>query len=193
MLQAIVLFSFPVLGQETWQLVKSDSSVAVYTKQEPGSAYKSFKAVGIVPSTPEQVLKVLDDISRYKQWFAFLESIRILKIKPNGKYVYMETNLPWPFRNEDMVYEITTSKNNNGETKLVFNGRSNFIPTIDGIQRMRDAKGYILLQAEKEHTIVTYAMHTEFGGDIPPWLVNTYIHLLPFQTLRNLIGVVQKM
>ena len=192
-LQVMVLLSAPVLGQGTWQLVKTGPSVTVYTKQKPESEYRSFKAVGIVLSTPEKVLEVLDDVYHYKQWFAFSKSIRLLKRKPNEKYVYMETSLPWPFRNQDMIYKITVRKNNPGEIKLILNGRSNFIPAIDGIQRMYDAKGYILLQPKQDYTIVTYVMHTEFGGDIPPWLANTYIHLLPFQTLNNLKGIVEKM
>lgn len=191
-LQLIVLLSFPVVGEEAWQLVKSDSNVTVYTKQGLGRAYKSFKAVGIVQSTPQKLLKVLDDVDGYNQWFAFSESVRLLKIIQNEKYVYMETSFPWPFSNGDMIYKISLTKNNNGETTLVLNGVPDFIPAIDGIKRMPDAKGYILLQPEKEHTIVTYVMHTELGGDIPPWLANKYIHLLPFQTLNNLIRLLQK-
>ena len=61
----------------------------------------------------------------------------------------------------------------------------------DGLQRMSESNGWVLLQDEKTHTVVTYVMHTELGGDIPPWLANTYIHLLPFQTLNNLIKVVE--
>jgi len=186
-LKALVLLSAPALGQETWQLVKRDSNVAVYTRREPGSEYKTFKAVGLVRSTPGKVLDVLDDVAHYKHWFAFSKSIRLLKRTQNEKYVYMETSFPWPFRNEDMIYKLSVTKNSNGETKLVLNGLADFIPSIDGIQRMRGAKGYILLQKEKEQTKITYVMHAEFGGDIPPWLANTYIHLLPLQTLSNLI------
>jgi len=186
-LQALVLLCAPVLGQETWQQVKRESSVAVYTRQEPGSEYKTFKAVGLVQSTPEEILEILDDVAHYKHWFAFSKSIRLLKRTRYEKYVYMETSFPWPFRNEDMIYRMSVTENNNGEIKLVLNGLADFIPRIDGIQRMRGAKGYILLQEEKDQTIITYVMHAEFGGDIPPWLANSYIHLLPLQTLSNLI------
>jgi len=190
-IQLVVLLSAPVSGQEAWQLVKSESSVSVYTRQESGSEYKSIKAVGLVRATPEEILMVLDDVDQYEHWFAFSKSIRLLKRKPNQKYVYIETSFPWPFRNEDMIYKISTTKNSNDEIKLVLNGRSDFIPPIDGIQRMRDAKGYILLQKDKEHTLITYVLHAEPGGGISPWLANTYIHLLPFQTLRNLIKLVK--
>ena len=44
---------------------------------------------------------------------------------------------------------------------------------------MRDAKGYILLQPAKDRNIVTYVMHTELSGDIPAWVANKYIHLIP--------------
>ncbi len=190
-LQIAVLLSPPVLGQEIWQLVKSGPKVSVYTRQEAGSEYKSFKAVGLVRSIPEEVLKVLDDIDHYRHWFAFSKSVRLLKRRQNEQYVYMETSFPWPFRNEDMIYKISTTKSNNGETRLVLDGCSNFIPPIDGIQRMGNARGYILLQADKEFTLITYVMHAESGGNIPPWLANAYIHLLPFQTLKNLIEVVE--
>ncbi len=61
------------MAQEGWELVKSNTRVAVYTKHKQGNHYKSFKAIGIVQSTPEQLLKILDNVSGYKQWFAYLK------------------------------------------------------------------------------------------------------------------------
>jgi len=166
MLLVITLLSLPVMGQEAWLQVKSDPKVTVYTKQLPGKPYKSFKAVGVVQSTPEKLLEILDDVSSYNQWFAYSKSVRLLKREQNKKYVYMETNFPWPFSNEDMVYILSVNKNKNGEIRLLLDGNPEFLPAVDGVKRMLDANGYILLQPENEHTIVTYVMHTELSGGI---------------------------
>lgn len=191
LLMAITLLSLPGMAQEGWELVKYNSTVTVYTKQLPGARYKSFKAVGVVQSTPERVLRLLDDVNNYHQWFAYLNYAQVLKREGNEKTVHMETSFPWPFSNEDMIYNLSVDKSGHGEIKLILAGRPGFIPALDGIKRMRNAKGYILLQPEKGHTIVTYVMHTELSGDIPPWVANKYIHLMPFETLNNLIGIAE--
>jgi hypothetical protein len=147
-----------------------------------------FKAVGIVQSTPLKLLEVLDDVTSYGEWFAYLRTVRLLKKEGNEKFVYMETNFPWPFKNEDITYMLSVSKKEKGGIKLTLDGKPDYIPAVHGFKRMRDAKGYILLQPEDDHTIVTYVMHTELSGDIPPWVANKYIHLMPFETLNNLIN-----
>ncbi len=188
----ITLLSFPVLSEEVWEQVESDSNITVYTKLMPGNPYKSFKAVAIVQSTPDKLFEILDDVSSYNQWFAYSHSVRLLGRNQNKKYVYMETSFPWPFSNEDMIYTLSINKNRDGEVKLILEGKPDYIPTVNGVKRMRDATGYFLLKPEEEHTIVTYVMHTNLSGDIPPWLANKYIHSLPFKTLNNLISIVQK-
>jgi hypothetical protein len=183
----VMLLSFPVMALEAWEQVKHNSAVTVFTKQVDGNPYKSFKAVGIVQSTPLKLLEVLDDVTSYGEWFAYLRTVRLLKKEGNEKFVYMETNFPWPFKNEDITYMLSVSKNEKGGIKLTLDGKPDYIPAVHGVKRMRDAKGYILLQPEDDHTIVTYVMHTELSGDIPPWVANKYIHLMPFETLNNLI------
>jgi hypothetical protein len=179
----------PVNAQETWVPVKSNARVTVFTKTLPEQPYKSFKAVGHVNASLAAVLAVLGDVSQYNQWFAYSQSVRLLDATLNEKHVYMETNFPWPFRNEDMVYKISVSKKAEGEVLLTLTGLPEFIPPLNGINRMTSASGYIHLQKESEFTRITYEMHMELSGGIPPWLANKNIHLMPFQTLENLMNV----
>ena len=82
-LVAIALASLPVVGLDAWEQVKADNSLTVYTQQVSGSVYKSFKAVGLVPSEPEKLLDILKDVSRYQQWFAYSNSVRLLQGSQN--------------------------------------------------------------------------------------------------------------
>jgi hypothetical protein len=188
----ILNLSFSTAGEQVWEIAKSSSKITVFTTQLPNSLYKSFKAVGIVQSTPEPLFELLDDVSRYELWFAYSKSVQLLKSEQNTKYVYMEINFPWPFRNEDMVYQITVRRNSKGEIRLILDGKPEFIPPVNGVNRMRNASGYILLQPKNEHTTITYVMNMTLSGDIPPWLANKNIHQLPFETLDNLMKIVEK-
>jgi hypothetical protein len=192
LLMGVVLLSLPVMAAGAWEKVKQNPVVTVYTKEVAGHPYRSFKAVGIVQTTPQKLLEVFDDVSSYSEWFAYANSVRLLKSEENRKYVYMETELPWPFSNEDMTYLIYAVESGGDAIKLILDGVPDYVPTVAGIMRMRDANGYILLQPVEDYTIVTYVMHTELGGDIPPWLANKYIHLMPFQTINNLINLAER-
>jgi hypothetical protein len=180
------------MALETWEQVKHNSAVTVYTKDTPGHPYKSFKAVGIVQTTPQVLLEILEDVSSYPRWFAYSNSVRLLKSEANKKYVYMETDFPWPFKNEDMTYLLSVTEYGDGGKKLVLDGMPDYIPTVDGIMRMRAANGYILLQPAEGGTVVTYVMHTDLSGDIPSWLANKYVHLMPFQTISNLKNIAER-
>jgi len=192
LLSGILLLGFPAMAQETWERVKQTSAVTVYTKNVPGSAYKAFKAVGIVHATPHRLLQILQDVSSYPQWFAYSHTVRLLHSTLNAMYVYMETDFPWPFRNKDMIYSLSVAENGGSEVTLVLDGKPDYIPAIEGIHRMHDANGYIVLQPVEDDTIVTYVMNIEPGGDIPPWLANQYIHLMPLQTISNLIRIAER-
>lgn len=188
----VLLVSSPMAAQECWELVKQSSTVSVYTSDVPGSLYQSFKAVGIAHTTPQRLLAILDDVSSYPEWFAYSNTVRPLERAGNKKYVYMETDFPWPFRNQDMTYLLSTAENGDGGVKLILKGMPEHVPAMDGIQRMHAASGYILLQPVGGHTIVTYLMHIELGSDIPPWLANRHIHRMPFKTIRSFIEIAER-
>ena len=192
LLALLIVLSTPVMSQTNWQLVKQRNNISVYTRLETGSLYKSFKAVSFVSSSPREIFEVLGDVNGYKKWFAFAKAVRLLEHSENTKYVYMETGFPWPFSNEDMVYKISSTSNKDGTIKLILDGEPDFIPSHDGVVRMLDAKGYISLYPEKDQTKITYFMHAELGGNIPPMLANSFIHELPLSTLENLIKMVRK-
>lgn len=110
----LVLLCAVAAGEPEWQLVKSENKVLVYTRLEAGNTYKSVKAVGLANATSQQVLNLLNDTSTYQNWFAFAKNIKLLNATENTKHVYVETNLPWPLRNLDMIYEIIYTERNDG-------------------------------------------------------------------------------
>lgn len=189
----IAVFSSAIAtGEPEWQHIKDKNSVAVYTKLEPENSYKTSKAIGFANTTPQQVFGVLNDVNSYSNWFAFAKTVKLLKKTKNTMYVYVETGFPWPFRNQDMVYEISYADYDDGSAKYTLLGKPDYLPVNDGIKRMHSAKGYFFIQPNKDHTQITYVMHAKLGGQMPPSLANRHMHELPLQTLNQLIELAER-
>lgn len=174
------------LSQDAWELEKDSDGVKIYTRLEKDSPYKSFKAVTVTNASSKVVIEILKDINGYASWFAFTEKVKLLESNLNEKYVYMETQFPWPFSNEDMIYKMTFATEENAITKVTLIGLPSYIPPIEGVTRMKGANGYISLKPIGDKTEIIYYMHSDIGGDIPVWMANKYIHNLPYQTLSKL-------
>lgn len=173
-------------SQELWALEKDSEDIKVYTMLETGSPYKSFKATAVINAPSEAITAILKDVQGYAGWFAFTERAKLLENGLHEKYVYMETQFPWPFKNEDMIYKMTFSTEGDAVTKVTLSGIPDYYPPAEGVTRMKNANGYILLKPIGNKTEITYYMHTDPGGDIPVWMANTYMFNLPYQTLTNL-------
>lgn len=78
-------------GQEKWKLAKNEQGIKVYVGEIPNSDYFAFKAVMSVKSTENQVLKILKDVNKYIEWFAFTESVKLIKQSENEQFFEMET------------------------------------------------------------------------------------------------------
>jgi hypothetical protein len=169
-----------------WELEKSQDGVDVYTALRTGERFKSFKAKTTVHASSEEVVKVLEDVKKYVDWFAYTKRARLIEANPQEKFVYMETRFPWPFTNEDMIYKMTVTTDTGATVRVGLQGVPNYLPAVDGVSRMKKADGYLLLKPVANQTEITYVMHSELGGDIPAWMANQYIFELPLQTLSNL-------
>jgi hypothetical protein len=186
LLSLLALLQPMALSQGLWELEKDSDGVKVYTKLEADSPYKSFKAVTVTNTSSKVVIDLLNDVNGYANWFAFTEKVKLLESNSREKYIYMETQFPWPFNNEDMIYKMTFATEENALYKVTLSGLPNYSPLVAGVTRMKGAHGYISLKPMGDKTEITYYMHSHLGGDIPAWMANRYIHNLPYQTLSKL-------
>ncbi|MEM8500464.1 MAG: START domain-containing protein [Pseudomonadota bacterium] len=196
-MQAYILMLVAVLSAVTasepaWQLVKGDNKVSVYTRLEPESTYKSFKAVGEANVPSKRVLSVLNDVRSYQSWFAYAKTVELLEQSENSTHIYMETDFPWPFRNQDMVYEMSFTEFDDGSVEYTLLGKPEYIPVSKGINRMRSAEGTIRIEPQEDRTRISYSMRSDLSDEIPPRVANKYIHELPFRTLENLIRLLER-
>lgn len=187
----IITFTSTANSQDKWELVTRRDGIEVYTMSVDDSAYRSFKALTILNTSSEGIIKILKHFDGYANWFAYTKVAFPLESNGNIDFLYMETQMPWPFYNEDMVYKIDFIENQNSSIKVNLEGVPNYIPAKPGIKRMKSANGYILLNPTGAKTEIIYFMHSVPGGNMPVWLANNNIDELPYRTLHNLRGLLE--
>lgn len=179
-------------AQSQWMMDKHKDGIEIYTRYEPGSGFKSFKAIAIVAANTDEIVGVLQDADSYIDWYGFTRTSKLLEQRENEQYNYVETIFPWPYQNRDMVYKMTIETINEDTTKISLTGLPDFIPENEGIERMQKAEGYILLIPRNQQTKIIYVFHSEPGDNIPTWLANNSIAELPFKTLSGLKSILKK-
>jgi hypothetical protein len=180
-------------AQENWNLVKEEAGIKVYTKAESGSRYKAFKAEMQVSCNIEDILNVLKNTDTINKWVVNCKEVKLLGTGNHEQYYYIETSLPLPFENRDMVYHFQYIEISSGQERVNVTGIPEYIQPRKGIVRMVKANGYWLLTSvDADKTSVIYQMHVEPGGLIPAWLANPFIKNVPYSTFKELREIVQK-
>jgi carbon monoxide dehydrogenase subunit G len=189
----LLAFTINIYPQENWDLAKEENGIKVYTKTESGSAYKSFKAEMQVNCNIDEVVKTLKNANDFKQCITNSKEVKLLTMEGNDQYYYIETAVPWPFVNRDMIYHLHYLESNNKQIKVIVTGMPLYIQPKVGIIRIEKANGYWLLDSiGPDRTSVTYQMHVEAGGSVPAWLANLSIVNIPFSTFLALRNIVEK-
>lgn len=189
----VLLLTASASAQENWKLVKDEAGIKVYTKTESGSKYKAFKADMQVSCKIENIVEVLKNTNSINNWIVNCKGVKLLKTEDNDQYYYIETSLPLPFENRDMIYHFQYMEINSEQVRVIVTGIPEYIQPREGIVRMVKTNGYWLLTSiDTNMTAVTYQMHVEPGGLIPAWLANPFIKNVPFSTFKELRNIVQK-
>jgi hypothetical protein len=190
----VLLLTISASAQENWKLVKEEAGIKVYTKTESGSKFKAFKAEMQVNCKIEDIVEVLKSTDKINNWVVNCKGVKLLKTEDNDQYYYIETSLPLPFENRDMVYHFQYIEINSRQVRVIITGIPEYIQPREGIVRMVKTNGYWLLTSiDTNTTDVTYQMHVEPGGLIPAWLANPFIKNVPFSTFKELRNIVQKL
>lgn len=185
-----IFLAFLLIGGEAfaqkgvWKLAKSGEGVEVYTRSSEGKKTKSFKAQTIVDYSLDDVAKLLDDVSRYKEWQDNCEVSEVVKrIDENEQYGRYTSPTPWPFTDRDVVMRMRKEKQSDGSIKYVLQSAPDAYPRDDDFMRIEDAGGFWLVKpVGPAQTEVVYEFYADPGGNVPNWLVNIFIVQGPYNS-----------
>ena len=177
---------------DEWKVQKDDDGIIVYSRKDKISGNIEFKATSIYRTNVDTLLKVFQDIEGYTRWMADVRVSKVLKkVDSTEHYLYMETEVPWPLKNRDIIFYQNIIRTDSS-IKITLEGKSNYIAYKEGIVRIEYAKGYWeFIPLANNEVRVIYQLGADPGLNIPDWILNLFIVDGPFETLSNLKGLVE--
>ncbi len=190
---------FPIMAiaqENNWTLKKNKSGIQVFIRNIPGSRFKEFKAIIEVEATMTSVLRLMEDIPSYPQWFPKLKESRLLKkINSTEMILYHWMKLPIPADDRDSVFKVTATRD--ARTKAVtlrLTSMWDYLPERKGITRVKQITGnWAFVPDRTRGTVtITYQMHSNPGGNLTPWMANAAVVKRPFTVLNNMREMLKK-
>jgi ribosome-associated toxin RatA of RatAB toxin-antitoxin module len=176
-----------------WELAKDADGIRVYTRTIPGSGFKEYKAQVTIRSSLSSLVALVDDIGACPKWIDTCAKGKLLKrINPRESYTYTINHAPWPVSDRDaVVHNIIRQEPGSRIVTIQIKGISDYVPEKPDLVRVKRLKGFWRFTPFEDGSVrVTYQVHSEPGGNLPSWLINSVVVTQPFRTLQNMRKVV---
>lgn len=173
----------------SWQLVRDESGVQVYTRKVAGTEIVKARAVTIIRQPMENINHVLEDINNRYLWVPYLKQSRVIS-KGSGttRIEYSHFEAPWPASDRDFVY--FHNKVHHDDDLIVYKARSTVVDTMpeqsDMVRGEIFYSHYRLESMTENLTQVELVYHADPQGWLPDWIINIIQRALPYRMLLNL-------
>jgi hypothetical protein len=185
-----ICFSAFFLTAAEWEVIAEEDGIRVMQKEVEGRSLPVFKGEGNVNENLYEILGVLRDINKGKEWMHSCKESKLIKAIGDRKFiVYNVTNAPWPVSDRDVLVESEATYDKASRTVTIFmkSIESPDVPEVDGLVRMPRLIGKFTLKSVNDKvTYVTYEIDADPGGMLPHWLVRMASKDIPYITLTNL-------
>lgn len=173
--------------KDEWKKSLDKDGITVFTRSLKSSKFKEFKAQAQIQGSVEQFKEIILDVSSYHEWMPDCKSAEVLSIPaPNDITYHMKLKVPFPFEDRDIIQQlILHEKKNDLEIEIV--SRPDKVKVEKKYVRMTDAQGkWIVKNITGNKISIIFQYYADPGGDIPAWLVNTFIVKNPHITITRI-------
>ena len=187
-LGTIMLCIAPLHAQESWDLVKENEGVKVYTRTNEVMSFKEFRATMTVKAKVEDFVSVLYDVDGLTSWGYNISEAKLLE-RPNDtiQIYYAVAKAPWPYKDRDGIYKNTFDWDKNSGSLTV---------DIELLEDERELSksfvrmdGYGFWKVEKisaNELKIDFQMQVDPGGSIKAWMANMFVTDSPFKTMTGI-------
>jgi hypothetical protein len=176
-----------------WTLIDEDEGIRAFKQEIPDSRTVAFRGEATLPMSPMRILSIMSNIDRYTEWNRNIKKVVLLERKSISERIqYMETFVPFPYQNREVVVRITTRWNPDEKAIEVTSHSVDDprAPTDTGCVRAKVIFTRYFLRPSPDwmSTQMTIEIHADPMGNIPGWLVNIFQkgwHRKTFQALTQ--------
>lgn len=182
------VLSGPLVAQ-SWDLVKEQDGINIYTRQEAGKSLKTYRATTVIRAPAEKVFTLIEDVNHTEWWDPNLSQIKVLAYEKNklARY-YLVYDSPWPVENRDLCVDVTVSID---PVRSIYTVSAvpltGVIPEREDRVRIRDYRQtWTVSSAGVNVANVVLEGYMDPAGNIPDWISNMLVIGSPINTIGGL-------
>jgi hypothetical protein len=185
----LLLSSFHASAPETaWKLVKEVDGISIYERKPPGSSISALQIKSTIKGhSLASFVALFQDLDSYDRWVYSCEKAVLLEKNLETEMLYyIRSDFPWPFDDRDFVI-----KNMVWQDKKTFafhsksSAHNNHLPAKpDAVRITNFSAEWIITPLENGTYQLLYTFHSDPGGHLPSWLVNSFIDFGPLKTVK---------
>jgi hypothetical protein len=185
----LMFFSAAAPAGEDWQVASHHDGITVYTRHEAGHDLKDFRGVVRVKASMRDVVATLVDVDAMPAWFFDMRSARVLETGgPQDSFIYVVMKGFWPVQDRDAVVQVGWTQDPH-TLVLSLKGTAapeHYPPMRERVRIPRMSSGWTVTPLASGETEVRLDVNADPGGNVPVWLANLVVVLMPEKTLENL-------
>lgn len=186
------LFLF-LLDDSEWKLSLEKDEISIYTRNIESSNFKEFLAEATMRGSIEEFREIIMGINNYPEWMPDCKSAEIIDHpNPNDLTYHMKLKVPFPFSNRDIVQQLVLSEHDDMLEIEIINRPLKVKETKKYVRLQRAYGKWSIKQASDENISIRFQYFADPGGDIPAWLVNSFVVKNPHITLLNMKEMMAK-
>jgi len=190
----MMFMSFSAQSGNTWELIKEDQGIRVYSKSGISQGYIEIKAISHINSALEPFVALMNDVENFKNWMHATREAKVIKRQGPFHYTYyMLSDLPWPARDRDVILNLRIHKDR--ATRAVYTQSSNvrgMINEKDGIHRIESVNtSWRFIPEENGRIRIVFQTRVKPNVQLPDWLAERVYHIGPYNTILNMKKMVQ--
>ena len=179
--------------QTKWELKKDADGIQVYTGASQESKFKRFKAITNIKAVPQDVAKIITDVEHNSTWVQNVKPGKIVKRFSENEFLFtQEIEMPFPFTNRFMIQRCVTTTFPDGSVRVDMTDENDAFKYDGDLVVIPISKGYWLLKPNGNTSDLEYSFLVDPGGNIPAWVVNSFLVDNPFNSTKNLKTLLAK-
>jgi hypothetical protein len=182
------------ISAQSWNFVKEQDGIKLFTRKDYGSSLKSFKGVMDVTTTMDKVCELLGNVKNHSWWDENLREIKVLTYEKDKYFqYYLIYHVPWPFTDRDLCVEANVNTDPlTYRRTITATPLSNVIPEKPGLIRIKKYWQKWTIQPMENGVIhLTLEGFVDPAGNVPSWLYNMVIVETPLKVMRRVKKFVQ--
>lgn len=172
---------------EDWEKTLDKDDIVIYTRQLDFSRFKEFRAETEMEGTIGKFREILTDVDSYERWMPDCKSAEIVAFpNPDSLLYHMKMKVPFPFANRDVIQQLVFHQANN-KLEIEISNKPGKVAVEEKYVRMPIAFGKWIVEQVTDDTISIHFQYlADPGGDIPAWMVNSFIVKNPHTMLKRM-------